>query len=227
MHPMPEPDVNEIMVRGIVVGVFAENCWVIGSRRTGEGIVIDPGDQPEDILALAKDMGVNVKVIANTHAHIDHILGVRGVQEKTDAKFLLHEQDLEIARGAARGAAQMLGKEVQPPPDPDAFLSDGDVVEVDGLKLQVIHTPGHTQGSIAFYTEGMLFSGDTLFRGSVGRTDLPGGNQQQEIASIVDKLLTLPDDTVVLPGHMEETRIEHERKTNPFVLEELSRRREA
>ncbi|MCH8849660.1 MAG: MBL fold metallo-hydrolase [Chloroflexi bacterium] len=224
---MPEPDVNEIMVRGIVVGVFAENCWVIGSRRTGEGIVIDPGDQPEDILALAKDMGVNVKVIANTHAHIDHILGVRGVQEKTDAKFLLHEQDLEIARGAARGAAQMLGKEVQPPPDPDAFLSDGDVVEVDGLKLQVIHTPGHTQGSIAFYTEGMLFSGDTLFRGSVGRTDLPGGNQQQEIASIVDKLLTLPDDTVVLPGHMEETRIEHERKTNPFVLEELSRRREA
>ena len=98
---MPEPDVNEIMVRGIVVGVFAENCWVIGSRRTGEGIVIDPGDQPEDILALAKDMGVNVKVIANTHAHIDHILGVRGVQEKTDAKFLLHEQDLEIARGAA------------------------------------------------------------------------------------------------------------------------------
>ena len=227
MHPMPEPDVNEIMVRGIVVGVFAENCWVIGSRRTGEGIVIDPGDQPEDILALAKDMGVNVKVIANTHAHIDHILGVRGVQEKTDAKFLLHEQDLEIARGAARGAAQMLGKEVQPPPDPDAFLSDGDVVEVDGLKLQVIHTPGHTQGSIAFYTEGMVFSGDTLFRGSVGRTDLPGGNQQQEIASIVDKLLTLPDDTVVLPGHMEETRIEHERKTNPFVLEELSRRREA
>ena len=227
MHPMPEPDVNEFIMRHIVVGVFAENCWVIGSRRTGEGIVIDPGDQPEDILALAKDMGVNVKVIANTHAHIDHILGVRGVQEKTDAKFLLHEQDLEIARGAARGAAQMLGKEVQPPPDPDAFLSDGDVVEVDGLKLQVIHTPGHTQGSIAFYTEGMLFSGDTLFRGSVGRTDLPGGNQQQEIASIVDKLLTLPDDTVVLPGHMEETRIEHERKTNPFVLEELSRRREA
>ena len=222
---MPEPDVNELMVRGIVVGVFAENCWVIGSRRTGEGIVIDPGAQPEDILALAKDMGVKVKVIANSHAHIDHILGVRGVQEQTGAKFLLHEQDLEIARGAARGAAQMLGQEVQAPPDPDAFLSDGDVVEVDGLKLQVIHTPGHTQGSIAFYTEGMLFSGDTLFRGSIGRTDLPGGNHQQEIASIVDKLLALPDDTVVLPGHMEETRIEHERKTNPFVLEELARRR--
>lgn len=227
MQPMPEPDVNELMVRGIVVGVFAENCWVIGSRRTGEAVVIDPGAQPEDILALAKDMGVTVKVIANSHAHIDHILGVRGVQEQTGAKFLLHEQDLEIARGAARGAAQMLGQEVQPPPDPDAFLSDGDVVEVDGLKLQVIHTPGHTQGSIAFYTEGMLFSGDTLFRGSIGRTDLPGGNHQQEMASIVDKLLALPDDTVVLPGHMEETRIEHERKTNPFVLEELSRRREA
>ena len=222
---MPEPDVNEFMVRGIVVGVFAENCWVIGSRRTREGIVIDPGAQPEDVLALAKDMGVNVKLIANSHAHLDHILGVRGVQNETGAKFLLHEQDLEIARSAGKHAAGMLGHEVEPPPDPDAFLVDGDEVEVDGLKLKVIHTPGHTQGSIAFYTEGMLFSGDTLFRGSIGRTDLPGGDHQQEMASIVDRLMALPDDTVVLPGHMEETRIGHERQTNPFVLEELSRRR--
>ena len=222
---MPEPDVNELMVRGIVVGVFAENCWVIGSRRTREGIVIDPGAQPEDVLALAKDMGVNVKLIANSHAHLDHILGVRGVQNETGAKFLLHEQDLEIARAAGQHAAQMLGHEVEAPPDPDAFLVDGDEVEVDGLKLKVIHTPGHTRGSIAFYTEGMLFSGDTLFRGSIGRTDLPGGDHQQEMASIVDRLMALPDDTVVLPGHMEETRIGHERQTNPFVLEELSRRR--
>ena len=224
---MSEAPVNELMVRGIVVGVFAENCWVIGSRRTGEGIVIDPGDQPEEILALARDMGVTVKAIANSHAHLDHILGVRGVQAETGARFLLHPQDLEIARGASMSAARMLGRPVEPPPEPDGLLADGDEVEVEGLKLKVLHTPGHTQGSVSFYSEGMLFSGDTLFRGSIGRTDLPGGNYEQEMASIVDILLALPDDTVVLPGHMDETRIGHERQTNPFVLEELARRQRA
>jgi len=220
-----DSQVSEMIVRGIVVGVFAENCWIIGSRRTGEAIAIDPGDQPEEILALAKDMGVTIKAIANSHAHLDHILGVRGVQEATGAKFLLHEGDLSIARGAARSAASFLGRPVEPPPDPDAFLSDGDDVDVEGVKLKVIHTPGHTPGSLSFYTEGMLFSGDTLFQGSIGRTDLPGGDYAQEMASIVDKLLVLPDDTVVLPGHMQETRIGFERQANPFVLEELARRR--
>ena len=222
---MSEAPVSELMVRGIVVGVFAENCWVVGSRSTREGIVIDPGDQPEDILALARDMGLTIKAIANSHAHLDHILGVRGIKEATDAKFLLHPDDLEIARGAAETATRWLGRSIEPPPEPDWLLSDNDEVEVEGLKLKVIHTPGHTQGSVAFYTEGMLFSGDTLFRGSIGRTDLPGGNYEQEIASIVDRLLALPDDTVVRPGHMEETRIGHERQTNPFVLQELARRR--
>ncbi|MEX0800268.1 MAG: MBL fold metallo-hydrolase [Dehalococcoidia bacterium] len=222
---MTEPQVSELIVRGIVVGVFAENCWIVGSRQTGEAIAIDPGDQPEEILALARDMGVAIKAIANSHAHIDHIMGVRGVKEATGAKFLLHAQDLEIARGSASGAARMLGIEMEPPPEPDAFLSDGDEVEVAGVKLKVIHTPGHTPGSLSFYTEGMLFSGDTLFRGSIGRTDLPGGDYGQEMASIVDRLLTLPDDTVVLPGHMQETKIGIEKQANPFVLEELARRR--
>jgi hydroxyacylglutathione hydrolase len=220
-----EPRVSELIVRGIVVGVFAENCWIVGSRKTGEAIAIDPGDQPEEILALAKDMGVRIKAIANSHAHIDHILGVRGVQEATGAKFLLHQGDLEIARSTASGAARMLGMQVEPPPDPDAFLSEGDEVEVEGVKLTVIHTPGHTPGSLSYYTEGMLFSGDTLFRGSIGRTDLPGGDYRQEMSSIVDKLLTLPDETIVLPGHMQETKISIERQTNPFVLEELQSRR--
>lgn len=222
---MADPQVSEIMVRGIVVGVFAENCWIIGSRKTREGIVIDPGDQPQEILALAKDMGVNIKVIANSHAHIDHVLGVRGVQEATGAKFLLHPQELEIARGAAQVAAGLLGRPVEPPPEPDALLADGDEVEVAGVKLKVIHTPGHTPGSLSFYSNGMLFCGDTLFRGSIGRTDLQGGDHSQEMSSIVDRLLALPDDTVVLPGHMQETKIGIERETNPFIQEELSRRR--
>ena len=224
---MTQPDVNELMVKGIVVGVFAENCWVIGSRRTREGIVIDPGDQADDILHMAKEMGINVKLIANSHSHVDHILGVRDVQSATGAQFLMHQSEVEGARMAGAMAERFTGKAAEPPPDPDRLLADGDVVEVDGLKLQVLHTPGHTQGSLSFYTEGMLFSGDTLFQGSIGRTDLPGGNFEQEMASIVDKLMALPDDTVVLPGHMKETSIGRERQSNPFVLEELARRKES
>ena len=216
---------NELMVKGIVVGVFQENCWVIGSRRTREGIVIDPGDEPEEILALARDMGLNVKLIVNSHAHVDHIMGVRGVQERTGARFLLHPDDLAIARGMPQSAARFLGYEPPPAPDPDAPLADGDTVEVDGLKLRVIHTPGHTPGSVSYYTDGLLFSGDTLFRGSIGRTDLPGGDYGQIMQSIITKLLTLPDDTVVLPGHMQETRIDFERQANPFVQQELRRLR--
>ena len=224
---MTEPDVSELMVKGIVVGVFAENCWVIGSRRTREGIVIDPGDQADDILHMAKEMGINVKLIANSHSHVDHILGVRDVQSATGAQFLMHPSEVEGARMAGAMAERFTGKAAEPPPDPDRLLADGDVVEVDGLKLQVLHTPGHTQGSLSFYTEGMLFSGDTLFQGSIGRTDLPGGNFEQEMASIVDKLMALPDDTVVLPGHMQETSIGRERQSNPFVLEELARRKDS
>ncbi len=217
-------DVTELMVKGIVVGLFQENCWVIGSRRSREGVVIDPGDEPERILELARDLGVTVRYIINTHAHIYHIMAVPAVQRATGARFLLHPDDQPIAAQAGRSAARWLGRAVEPPPTPDAQLQDGDVVEVDGLRLQVIHTPGHTPGSVCFYTDGLLFSGDTLFYGSVGRTDLPGGNHARLMQSIIDKLLVLPDDTIVLPGHMLETRIGHERQTNPFILDALQRR---
>jgi glyoxylase-like metal-dependent hydrolase (beta-lactamase superfamily II) len=220
-----EPQVNETIIRGIVVGVFQENAWVIGNRRTGEAIAIDPGDQHDDILAMARDMGVTIKAIANSHAHVDHILGVRGVQEATGAKFYMHQGEAPIAAQAARSALMFTGQAVEPPPEPDHLPEEGDEIEVEGVKLRVIHTPGHTPGSLSYYTEGMLFSGDTLFQGSIGRTDLPGGSYEQEMASIVDKLLILPDDTIVLPGHMGETRIGFEKQTNPFVLEELARRR--
>jgi glyoxylase-like metal-dependent hydrolase (beta-lactamase superfamily II) len=216
---------NELMVRGIVVGVFQENCWVIGNRRTGEGICIDPGDQPDEVLALARDMGVTIKYIANSHAHIDHVMGVAGVHAATGAKFLLHEGDLELLRNGWKGMAGRLGLDVsQGPPDPDMFVKDGDIVEVAGLRLRTITTPGHTPGSVSYYAEeGMLFSGDTLFRGSIGRTDLPGGSMDQEMTSICERLLALPEETIVLPGHMEETTIEFEKRHNPFVLEWLRR----
>ena len=222
---MAEPQVTELMVRGMVVGVFQENCWVIGNRRTGEAICIDPGDQAEDILAMAREMGVKIKAIANSHAHVDHILGVGDIKNETGARFLMHRDEAAIAAQAAKSALMFVGREVPDPPTPDYHPEDGDVIEVEGVKLTVIHTPGHTPGSLSFYTDGMLFSGDTLFAGSIGRTDLPGGDYEQEMASIIDKLLVLPDETRVLPGHMQETRIDAEREMNPFVRQEMERRR--
>jgi hydroxyacylglutathione hydrolase len=216
---------NELMVKGVVVGVFQENCWVVGSRRTREAFVIDPGDEPETILALAKDMGLTVKCIICSHAHVDHIMAVRPVQERTGADFLLHPADIPIAQSMAKSAARFLGYEPPPPPDPSAPLGDGDVVEVDGLQLRVIHTPGHTPGSVSFYTEGLLFSGDTLFRGSIGRTDLPGGDYGQIMQSIIGRLLTLPEETIVLPGHMQQTQSGFEKQANPFVLQEMQQLR--
>lgn len=221
---------NELMLRGIVVGVFQENCWVIGNRRTGEAICIDPGDQPDEILALAADMGVNIKLIANSHAHIDHVLGVSGVHNRTGSKFLLHHQDLDLLQGGFRVSAQRFGLDPsQQPPNPDMYVEDGDIVEVAGVRLLAMTTPGHTPGSVSYYCQEAkaLFSGDTLFRGSIGRTDLPGGSFEEEMESITNRLLVLPDDTAVLPGHMDETTIAFEKRHNPFVLEWKMRMEEA
>jgi hydroxyacylglutathione hydrolase len=218
---------NELMVRGIVVGVFQENCWVVGNRRTGEAICIDPGDEPSEIIALSRDMGVKIKVIANSHAHVDHIMGVRGVQSATGASFLLSEHDLDLLRNGWKFLATRSG--IDPhngPPDPNGFIKDRDAIEVAGLTLRAIATPGHTPGSVSYYVEGMLFSGDTLFRGSIGRTDLPGGDYDEEMRSICASLFALPEETVVLPGHMEETTIGEEKAHNPFVRDWLIRQRE-
>ena len=213
---------NELMVRGIVVGVFQENCWVVGNRRSGEAICIDPGDEPDEVLALARDMGVTIKAIANSHAHLDHILGVHGVHAATGAKFLLHQNDLELLQNGWKSSAEKMGLDIeQGPPDPDGYVEESDIVEVDGLRLRVITTPGHTTGSVSYYSdEGkLLFSGDTLFRGSIGRTDMPGGSYDEELRSITEKLLLLPEETIVLPGHMQETSVAFEKEHNPFVLD--------
>ena len=219
-------DATELMVRGIVVGLFRENCYLVGSRRTGEAVCVDPGDEPAEILALARDMGVRITRIVCSHAHLDHIMAVRAIAEATGAPFLLHPDDHALAEQLPLVARQWLGTDVPPPPPPDFAVRDGDDVEIAGIQLEVLHTPGHTRGSISLYGGGMLFSGDTLFRGSIGRTDLPGGDWAQIMRSIADRLLALPDETIVLPGHMQETTIGAERAGNPFILDELARRRD-
>jgi len=215
----PQPTALELEVRGVVVGLFQENCWIVGSRRRGEAVVIDPGDEPEGILALARDMGVKITRVLASHAHLDHIMAARDIVEATGAPFLLHAEDVGIAENMPLSARMWLGHDVAPAPTPDAFPVDGQDIEVAGVTLRVIHTPGHTPGSLSLYAAEarLLFSGDTLFRESIGRTDLPGGNTETILASIRQRLYSLPDDTRVLPGHMQETTIGHEREHNPFV----------
>ena len=209
----------ELEVRGVVVGLFRENCWVVGSRQRGEACVIDPGDEPEEILALARDMGVRITRVVASHAHLDHIMAARDIVDATGAPFLLHEADLSIADSLPESVRAWMGREVPPAPRPDAFPKDGDDLEVAGVTLTVLHTPGHTPGSVSLYAREarLLFSGDTLFRESIGRVDLPGGDFQQIARSITQRLYALPEDTRVLPGHMEETTIGYERQHNPFV----------
>jgi hydroxyacylglutathione hydrolase len=217
-------DATELLVRGIVVGLFQENCYIIGSRRTGEAICVDPGDEVDEIRALARDMGVRITKIACSHGHLDHIMALGALKQETGATYLLHQDDLELARSLPASAMRLLERVEPAPPDPDGFLADGDDVEIPGISLRTIHTPGHTPGSICLYGGGMLFSGDTLFYGSIGRTDLPGGSFPQIMTSITSRLLELPDETIVLPGHMQQTTIGAERVSNPFVLEALAER---
>ena len=212
-------DAVELEVRGVVVGLFQENCWIVGSRQRGEAVVIDPGDEPEEILALARDMGVKITRVLASHAHLDHIMAARDIVDASGAPFLLHAADLRIAEYMPEAARQWLSRDVAPAPTPDVFPVDGDDIDVAGVTLKVIHTPGHTPGSVSLYAAEahLLFSGDTLFRESIGRTDLPGGDTPTILKSIRQRLYGLPEDTRVLPGHMQETSIGHERRHNPFV----------
>jgi hydroxyacylglutathione hydrolase len=216
---MSEAEVVELQVRGVVVGLFRENCWIVGSRRRGEACVIDPGDEPEQILALARDMGVRITRVVASHAHLDHIMAARAIVEATGAPFLLHQADQFIADNLPVSARMLLGQDVPPAPTPDAFPTDGQDLEIAGVTVQVIHTPGHTPGSLCLYAADarLLFSGDTLFRESIGRTDLPGGDTDEILRSISRRLFSLPADTRVLPGHMQETTIAHEKAHNPSV----------
>lgn len=211
----------ELEVRGVVVGLFRENCWLIGSRQRGEAVCLDPGDEPGEILALARSMGVTITRIVASHAHLDHIMAVGAIQQASGAPFLLHAADQPIADALPQTVRAWLGQEVPSAPAPAANLSHGQDVEVAGISLRVLHTPGHTPGSVCLYapTAGLLFSGDTLFRGSIGRTDLPGGDYARIMGSLAE-LMRLPPETQVLPGHHAETTIAAERASNPFLLGE-------
>lgn len=200
------------------VGPLQCNCSVIGDENTHEALVIDPGDDVETILEILQKHGLRLTQIVVTHAHIDHIGGAVKLKNLTGAPLLLNENDDALLK-LLDVQASWLGMKDPGVVSIDAPLREGDTLRIGEIDASVIHTPGHTQGSICLFlgTQNTLIAGDTLFQGSIGRTDLPGGSFEQIIRSIHQKLLVLPDETIVVPGHGPSTTIEEERERNPFL----------
>jgi len=229
MHPshfMPDAANREMIYLKLPVGLLQCNCSIIGDPKTLEAIVVDPGDEVERILGLVGRYKLQVKAIVSTHAHIDHVGGLAKLYQYTGAPVMMHSDDLPLYHGMETQAA-FLG--MRPPElvEVHHLLKEGDVLQWGAFLANVMHTPGHTPGSVSLYlpcdgcnatlTQPQLFAGDTLFAGSIGRTDLWGGSYEQIIESLKEKILQLPDTTLVHPGHGSSTTIGHERDTNPFL----------
>jgi len=201
------------------VGPLQCNCSIIGDENTREAMVIDPGDEIEDVVALLQKHGLTVKQIVITHAHIDHIGGAAKLRKLTGAPVLLNQNDYALLKMLDVQAA-WVGMAVSEQVQIDQPLANGDKLQTGNLEATVMHTPGHTEGSVCLYfaAEHKLIAGDTLFAGSIGRTDLPGGSLKKIMSSLHERVLTLPDETVVIPGHGPLTSIGAERETNPFLI---------
>jgi glyoxylase-like metal-dependent hydrolase (beta-lactamase superfamily II) len=180
-------------------------------------MVIDPGDEQERIMRVIRDLNVTLIRIVATHTHFDHVLGVDGVRKATKTPFLIHSDDLPMLQSMQSRVRQITGFEAPAPPKVDGYVKDGDSLKVGDETISVLHTPGHSPGSISLAGDGYVLTGDALFNQSIGRTDLPGGDLDTLIHSITEKLFTLDDETIVYPGHGPETTIGDERLANPFV----------
>jgi glyoxylase-like metal-dependent hydrolase (beta-lactamase superfamily II) len=201
------------------VGPLQCNCSIIGDEATHEAMVIDPGDDIEDVLALIRKHNLQVKQIVVTHAHIDHVGGAMKLRAATGAPILLNQNDYALLKMLDAQAA-WIGMQNPGKVEIDHSVTTGETVSAGSHTAQILHTPGHTEGSICLYfaPERKLIAGDTLFAGSIGRTDLPGGSMQKILRSLHDTVLALPDETVVVPGHGELTTIGAERESNPFLI---------
>jgi len=206
-----------MILRTMPLGPLQANCFIVGCEETRQAAVIDPGGDVERILSALQKDHLKLSVIINTHGHFDHIGANKALKQATGAQLMIHKLDAPMLAHASQAAAAW-GLRADESPSPDRLLNDGDTIDCGNLRFEVIHTPGHSPGGSCFYIpeEKALFVGDTLFAGSIGRTDLPGGDYDTLIRSIQTKLFILPDDTVVYNGHMELTTIGEEKQFNPF-----------
>jgi hydroxyacylglutathione hydrolase len=216
---MPYPIINCFcrILRTLVVGPVQANCYILGCERTREASVIDPGGDSEKILiTLAKDM-LRCVYIINTHGHFDHSAENRRLKEVIGSQLLIHRGDAPmILQQEASG--RLWGMNIDNSPPPDRYLEEGDIVTFGDISLKVLHTPGHTPGGISLFSDKMVFVGDTLFAGSIGRTDFPGRDYEGLIRNVIEKIFPLGDDVVVYPGHGPKTTVGRERRTTPFFI---------
>ncbi len=211
-----------MILKTLPVGMLQVNCYVLGSKSTQQAIVIDPGDNAHDILATVRRHGLKLAQILATHAHFDHLLGCRTLQELTDAPFYLHEADVPLVAAMRQTCQAWLGYDPGEPPTIAGFLTPGEVVKVSDIELEVRHTPGHSPGGVTFvdHANRDAYTGDALFAGSIGRTDFPGSSLPTLLNSIRTQILTLPDDYGVLSGHGPASTVGIERRQNPFLNED-------
>jgi hydroxyacylglutathione hydrolase len=209
-----------MLITTLSVGPLGTNCYIVGCKETLEGMVVDPGGHAERILAAVKEMGLTLKYVVNTHAHFDHVIANRAVLDATGATLVVHPDEVPALK--AGGGARQFGFAVDPSPEPGLLVREGDTLQVGRLLFQIMHTPGHSPGHIALYeaNEGVLFDGDVLFQQGIGRSDLPGGNHSTLMRSIREKVLTLPDETIVYSGHGPATTVGQEKRYNPWLRSE-------
>lgn len=211
-----------IEIRILTLGLAVTHCYILGDTETKEAVVIDPVDQAPLIYKTAQDAGWTIKLILATHAHFDHVLASKELKELTGAPFYIHGDSIPLLKNLSESGVRFTGHPFPEAAEPDRLLtSETETIELGSITFETLYTPGHAPGHIAFYMReaDIVISGDCLFAGSVGRTDLPGGDHNLLMRSIFDKLLPLGDETKVLPGHMDLTTIGKERQTNPFILE--------
>ena len=207
-----------MIIKMLTVGLFASNCYIVGSTSTKQGMIIDPGADADTIMRTVRQAELSISMIVITHAHMDHVGAIREVQQKTNAKFAVHEAEKGFVFSTPMRMLTSLGvSPVKSPPRPDRLLKDGDLIDLGDLHFEVLYTAGHSSGGICLLGHGVVFSGDTLFKLGIGRTDFPGMSHERLMKSIREKLMVLPDETVVYPGHGPPTTIGDERRGNPFL----------